>query len=72
MKQGWCRPIPINTHHVMGARFWEVKARVASQEIQRLHKGQHKPCSNYPQELEPLAHDRTGRRGIARHAMGTF
>ena len=34
---------------VWGARFWEAKARQASQEIQRLRNGQHKPSRNYPQ-----------------------
>ena len=57
---------------VWGARFWEAKARQASQEIQRLRKGQHKPCRNYPKELEPRAHDRTGWRVLTRHAMDTF
>ena len=33
---------------VWRARFWEEKARQASKQIQRLLKGQHKPCKKYP------------------------
>ena len=54
------------------ARLWEAKARQASQEIQTLLKGQHKPCRNTPKELESLAHGRTGWRALTRHAIDTL
>ena len=47
--------LPTQLIFVWGARFWEAKARQACQEIQRLRKGQSKPCGNYlpPRSLSP-------------------
>ena len=57
---------------VWGARFWEAKARQASEDIQRLRKASISHAEINPKELEPRAHDRTGWRALTRCTTDIF